>query len=147
MNKLGITLAALSLCATATAYSAEPSSLLTSLTAKENAIWSALQEKDVAGFKAMLGADCMQIDDTGIKSCPDFAASIPDLDVTDFKLGEFRVLEPHPNTAVLIYHAVAHYAVKGTPMVEDLNMSTLWAKRKGHWIATFHQETPVPKQQ
>ena len=147
MNNFRITLAALLLCATATAYSAELSSLLTSLTAKENAIWTALQKKDVVGFKAMLGIDCMKIDDIGIKSCQDFAATIPDLDVTDYKLGDLRVLQSGPNTAVLVYHAIAHYALKGTPMMEDLNMSTLWVKREGHWIATFHQETPVPMQQ
>lgn len=147
MNKFRITLAALLLCATMAAYSTEPSSLLTSLAAKEHAVWTALQQKDVAGFKAMLVADCMQIDDTGINSCRDFAASIPDLDFTDAKLGDFRVLQPDLNTAVLIYHAIAHHAIKGTPMMEDLNMSTLRVKREGDWIAAFHQETPVPRQQ
>jgi len=147
MNKFRIKLAALLLCATATVYAAEPSSLLASLAAKEHAVWSALQQKDVAGFKAMLGADCTQIDDTGINSCQDFAASIPDLDFTDVKLADFRVIQLDLNTAVLIYHATAHYAFKGTPMMEDLNMSTLWVKREGDWFAAFHQETPVPKQQ
>jgi hypothetical protein len=74
----------------------------------------------------MLGADCMQIDDTGINSCQDFAASIPDLDFTDVKLADYRVPQPGPNTAVVIYHATAHYATRGTPMMEDLNISTLW---------------------
>lgn len=127
--------------------SKETASLLAILSARENDLWAAFQNKDVAGFKRLVTDDYLNVDfGGGVMTAPEFLATIPRITVVDFKLSDFRLLQPTPTTAILVNRAVARFITsKGTPVAVTLTSSTVWVKRQGDWLASFYQETPVPK--
>lgn len=152
MHKSHIAVVALLLCASVTGYAAdsqskEPSSLLATFSARENSFWTVFQKKDIEGFKKMVTDDYLNIDYAGdIATASEFAAAISDFNVTDFKLSDFRLIQPTPTTAIVVYHTRLHFTYKGTPGSGDLISSTVWVKRKGHWVASHYQETSVQQQ-
>lgn len=152
MHGSNIPALALLICIAGTCYSADPpsngtASLLATLSARENEFWSAFQNKDVAGFKRLVTDDYVNVDfGGGVTTAAEFLAWIPRINVVDFKLSDFRLLRPTPTTAILVNRAVARFVTgKGTPLAVTLTSSTVWVKRRGHWLASFYQETSAPK--
>lgn len=144
---LGFLLCAVFTPYAAVAQSAKPVTSLESFSAREHRFWTTFQKKDVDGFKKMVTDDYLNIDYTGeVATASEFAAAFADFNVTDFKLSDFRLIQPTPVTAILVYHAQLHFTFKGIPGASDMISSTVWVKRQGLWLASHYQETQVQKQ-
>lgn len=131
----------------AVAQSAKPVTSLESFSAREHRFWATLQNKDIEGFRKMVTDDYLNIDYTGeVLTASEWAAAFADFNVKDLKLSDFRLIQPTPVTAILVYHAQLHFTYKGTPGAADLTSSTVWVKRQGRWLASHYQETQVQKQ-
>jgi hypothetical protein len=64
--------------------------------------------------------------------------------LTDVKLSDFKYHWVDANNVVLTYTWTGKGTVMGQPVPSPTVASTLYTKRNGKWLATFHQETPVP---
>ena len=152
MHKSCVALVGFLVCAAvapyaAVAQSAKAVTSLESFSAREHRFWRTFQNKDVNGFRNMVTDDYLNIDYTGeVATASEFAAAFSDFNVTDFKLSDFRLIQPTPVTAILVYHAQLHFTYKGTPGASDMISSTVWVKRQGRWLASHYQETQVRQQ-
>jgi len=106
--------------------------------ANENAIYAALKSKDYDGFAALLAADAIEVEPTGVY---DKAGSVKTVSMFDFskaELSEFKQV-PFDKDAALVT-----YVVK-LPNLPAERHSTIWAARNGKWLAVFHHGTPIPR--
>ena len=106
--------------------------------ANENAIYAALKSKNYDGFAALLAADSIEVEPTGVY---DKAGSVKTVSMFDFskaQLSEFKSV-PFDKDAALVTYLVK---LPGAPAERH---STIWAERDGKWLAVFHHGTPIPR--
>ena len=115
------------------------------LAATEQKINDSFAKKDVAGMKANVADDAAAIDTGGLTSVSEFFKQLPTMNVklTDVKLSDFKYHWVDANNVVLTYTWTGKGTVMGQPVPSPTVASTLYTKRNGKWLATFHQETPV----
>jgi len=116
-----------------------------SLIAKEKSLWEAFKKKDPKPFERNLTADALQIDGTGLTTKADVVKSIPDCDVKDYSLSNFKTVKVDSNVMVLTYKATVHATCGGQAAPENIMAASVWVNRGGKWVASFHQETPQMK--
>lgn len=112
------------------------------LIAKEKQVWDALKRKDYDAFAAFLADDEMEVNSNGIYDKAGTIKGVKEIDLSNAMLSDFKVLKLDKDAAVVTY------LLKGpTPLftAEGELHSTVWVKRKGKWLAVFHQGTAVAK--
>ena len=115
------------------------------IVASEQKINDAFGKQDVAAMKANVADDAAAIDTGGLTSVSEFFKQLPTMDIklTDVKLSDFKYHWVDANNVVLTYTWTGKGTVMGQPVPSPTVASTLYTKRNGKWLATFHQETPV----
>jgi hypothetical protein len=121
------------------------SSVQATLIAKEKSLWEGFKKKDAKPFEKNLSADSLQIDVTGLTTKADVIKGLPDCDVKDYKLDNFKSMKIDSNVTVLTYKATVHATCGGQAVPENILASSVWVNRGGKWMASFHQETPLMK--
>ena len=113
------------------------------LEALERRGWEALSGPDGAAFYANLMADDgvmvfpgMTLDRT--RTLRAIAAERP---WSSFELTDLRVIEGGPDSAFVVYRAVAQRPGESTYRAR---MSTAYARREDRWRLVLHQQTPDP---
>jgi uncharacterized protein (TIGR02246 family) len=105
--------------------------------------WEALSGPDGAGFYDDLMADDglmvflgLVLDKAAILEA--IAGPPP---WSSFELGELRVVEATPDSALVVYRATAE---RSGEAAYQANMSSVYARRDGRWRLVLHQQTPIP---
>lgn len=112
------------------------------LIAREKQVWDALKRKDYDAFAAFLAADQMEVNSNGVYDKAGTIKGVKEIDLSNATVSDFQVLKLDKDAAVVTY------LVKGPPPLfpaEGEWHSTVWVKRKGKWLAVFHQGTTVVK--
>jgi hypothetical protein len=115
------------------------------LAATEQKIQDAFGKRDVAAMKANVADDAVAIDPGGPMPVSEFFKQLPTMDIklTDVKLSDFKYQWIDANNVMLTYTWTGKGTVMGQPVPSPAIESTLYTKRNGKWLATFHQETPA----
>ncbi len=115
------------------------------IAASEQKIQDAFGKRDVAGMKASVADDAVAIDPGGPMTVSEFFKQLPTMDIklTDVKLSDFKYQWIDANNVMLIYTWTGKGTVAGQPVPSPTIAATLYTKRNGKWLATFHQETPA----
>ena len=109
----------------------------------ETAMWNAWKNKDACVFEKNLSADSVLVDGNGVSGKASIAGGISACNVTSFSLSDWKMTKLNANTALLTYKGTQSGTCGGTALPSTVWASSIWAKRKGVWVATFHQETPA----
>lgn len=119
--------------------------ILKKLSANENALWTAWKNKDAKPFQMWLSADSMLVGDQGIgskKEVTDMLASMP-CEIKSFMLSDWKLSMVDRDAALISYKGTQDGTCGGQALPSAVWASSLWANRKGKWVAVFHQETPA----
>lgn len=112
------------------------------LIAKEKQVWDAIKRKDYDAFAAFLADDQMEVNSNGVYDKAGTIKGVKEIDLSSATLSDFKVLKLDNDAAIVTY------LVKGSPPLfpaEGELHSSVWVKRKGKWLAVFHQGTVVMK--
>ena len=123
----------------------ERSALDKALIANENKINEAVAKGDKAAFTAMVSADALSIDGTGLMKVADFATMLDQLKISTWKLSDEKVAWVDQNTAIVTSTWTGSGTFQGQPVPAQTYCSTVWTKKGAKWVAVFHQESEVAK--
>lgn len=70
--------------------------------------------------------------------------ALPELNLTQFKSEQKKVIHTTPRTALVAYEANIEGTYAGKKLTKHVQIVESWVKRKGKWIETSYQETPLP---
>ena len=109
----------------------------------ESSMWNAWKSKDAAVFEKNLSADSILVDGNGVSGKSMVAQGIATCNVKSFSLSDWKMTKMGTSTALLTYKAKQDGTCAGQTIPATIWASSIWMKRKGEWVATFHQETPA----
>jgi hypothetical protein len=127
------------------AAASDRGSLEKALIANEIKINEAVAKGDKAAFTALVSADALSIDGTGLMKVADFATMLDQLKITTWKLSDERVAWVDQNTAIVTSTWTGSGTFQGQPVPAQTYCSTVWTKKGAKWVAVFHQESEVAK--
>lgn len=115
------------------------------LMAMEKAAWEAFGKGDGKYFETFLADDFKMVSDTGITGKADSIKGInaKPCELKTFALANYKVTMINPDTALATYEATMDATCGGMTAPAKVYVSSLFAKRKGKWLAVQHQETPA----
>ncbi|WP_417381307.1 nuclear transport factor 2 family protein [Gimesia sp.] len=70
--------------------------------------------------------------------------TLPELKLTFFKASPKIIVHPTPRTALIRYEANIEGTFEGKTLAKHVQILESWVKKKGKWIETSYQETPLP---
>lgn len=70
--------------------------------------------------------------------------ALPDLKITLFESAPKKVTQITPKTVLISYKAKLEGTYAGKKLPAHVQILESWVKRKGKWIETSYQETPLP---
>ena len=123
----------------------ERSALDKALIANENKINEAVAKGDKAAFTALVSADALAIDGTGLMKVADFATMLDQLKISTWKLSDEKVAWVDQNTAIVTSTWTGSGTFQGQPVPGTTYASTVWTKKGDKWMAVFHQESEAVK--
>ena len=111
----------------------------------EKGAWDAFGKGDGKYFETFLADDFMLIGDSGItgKAASIKGISAKPCEVKTYALANYKVTMINPETALATYEATQDATCGGMTAPSKVYVSSLFAKRKGKWLAVQHQETPA----
>ena len=112
------------------------------LIANETRINEAIKRRDLSGFKNLVTDDAVTVGSKGVAPVGELAKF---LFATQFALVNFTIENPQvrmlsDNVALLTYKSTVVTTFDGKKTTGTTYASTVWVKRKGKWLAIFHQE-------
>jgi hypothetical protein len=118
--------------------------LLKQLSEMETKLWDAWKNKDAKPFQTHLAADSVVVGEQGVSGKATIEKDITSMpcEVKSFTLSDWKLTKINANTALITYKGAADGTCMGTAIPATWS-SSIWVKRKGAWLAVFHQETPM----
>lgn len=117
------------------------SALDKALIANEHKINEAVAKGDKATFLSLIAPGAVSVDKGGFVPGGEFARSLDQLKVSNWKIENPQVIWIDPNSAIVTYT----WTGSGTFMNERVDSpvlaSTVWTKKGDKWLALFHTET------
>ena len=113
------------------------------LMAMEKGAWEAFGKGDGKYFESFLADDFTMVGDSGIMGK---AASIKGItakpcELKTYAFANYKVTMINPDTALATYEATQDALCGGMAAPTKVYVSSMFAKRKGKWMAVQHQET------
>jgi hypothetical protein len=109
----------------------------------ETSMWNAWKAKDASVFEKNLSADTVLVDGSGVMNKKSVTGGLTACNISSFSLSDWKMTKLNANAALLTYKGTQSGTCGGTPIPSSVWASSVWVKRKGVWVATFHQETPA----
>ena len=111
---------------------------------RERLAWEAVKNKDKAGLAAVLSDDFTEITADAVFDKTQILANLDHLTVTSYSPRNVRVKRLSPDAGMLIFQVTVEGNYDGHNFHEDSNAASLWMRRRGKWLNTHFQESPVP---
>ena len=113
--------------------------------AMEKQAWDAFGKGDGKFFETFLADEGMVGTDAGFSSK---AQTVKDIstkpcELKSYEFSNFKVTMIDKNTALATYRVLQDGVCAGQPMPKNVIASSIYVKRKGKWMAMFHQESAV----
>ncbi|WP_299461840.1 nuclear transport factor 2 family protein [uncultured Gimesia sp.] len=70
--------------------------------------------------------------------------ALPELKISVFKSGPKRIIRITPETALVAYEANLEGTYAGKKLPGRVQIVESWVRRRGKWMETSYQETPLP---
>ena len=111
----------------------------------ENQAWESWKNSNGNYFESYLADTVVGVRTSGVfdKAQLVKAFSSGGCEVRSFSLNDFNLVMPQKNTAILTYKAAQDASCGGERVPPTVWASTVFIKKTGKWLATFHQETPA----
>jgi hypothetical protein len=123
-----------------------PESIVHDLTARENALWNALKEKDGGRVAAFLADEYVAVGDRGPMNKAETLASLGDRNISEFSVRDVRASLVGSNYVLLTYAC----SVKGDRHSSAVSLhylcSDIWVRRGGIWQSIFFEDRPAAEQ-
>jgi len=107
---------------------------------EKRVLWEAVKAKKMPLLKERIADDYMEVSDNGIFTKADVLETVPEIQVTDYSLTDFRTVALNKDAYVITYKVEQHWTYKGQPGPVHMFASSGWARRTGKWYVVFHQE-------
>ena len=122
---------------------AQTSPLEQTLIDSQRAVANAEVKKDAALINRTLAEGFTEVDPNGgITDREDFVKGVPDSDVTNILLYEFKLVPLNEGAAVLTYDRVILRSKMDFGSRRYQHMSSVWVMQGGAWKLKFQQATP-----
>ena len=109
----------------------------------QQALASAQQRKDAAYLERTLAPDFFQVETSGdTTDKEDLVKDLPDSDLTQAILYNFKVVPLNETAALVSYDAVFRHSSKDTGARRYQHVSSVWVKQADAWKLKFQQASP-----
>lgn len=132
-------------CAMPALAQANKADIEKALIAQENKINEAVAKGDAAAFNAMIPAEAMATDPSGMMAAQDFSKEFKNVKITAWKISDSKVIWVDDKTAIHTYVWTGKGTMMGQRLPEKMYASTVYTDRGGKWVPIFHQETEAMK--
>jgi len=145
-----VILVVLCLSASAIAFAqnkANPDNLRKELIDLEKRSWDAWRARDGKFYQSFLSDDHVEVGAGGVDRKPAIVSFVgsPACVIKSYAVDSFSLTVFNKDTALLTYHAEQDGTCGGRPIPSPAWVSSLYVKRKGHWLNALYQQTPSPK--
>jgi hypothetical protein len=106
-------------------------------------VWEAVVKKNIRTLEDCFDRQFLDVSDVGIFTKSETIELIPNLNIRDYSLSNFKVILPNQRTAIITYEAIQHWTIEGKEAPSQVRASSVWVKRGGRWRITFHQESTL----
>ncbi len=106
-----------------------------------NAVWTAVEQQNMAAMQTFTTPDFVFIGAPGILSGPELGKVLQSCKLSSFKLTSPQLRKLSSNSAVLVYRADEDFACNGKPLEPVLLVSDTFIRTKGKWLNVVHSET------
>ena len=106
-------------------------------------VWEAVVRKDIRILQEYFDERFLDVSDVGIFTKSETIKLIPNLNIKDYTLNNFRVIVAQEGTAIITYEAIQHWTIEGKEAPSHVRASSVWVRRGGKWRITFHQESTL----
>ena len=113
--------------------------------AMERQAWDAFGKGDGKFFETFLVDEAMVVGESGASTKADSVKAISSkpCELKSYAFSNFKVIMPDKNTALVTYEATQDAVCAGQKSAAKVYASSIFVKRKGKWLALYHQETPA----
>ena len=113
----------------------------------EKQSWEAWQKRDGKFFEEFLSEDHVEVGFGGLTNKATVVAGVdsPICVVKSYSVDKFELTVFDKNTALLTYHAVQDTSCGGNAVPSPVWVSSLYVKRRDHWLNAFYQQTQTRK--
>src|SRR2546422_602716 len=124
------------------------------VTAREKAVWEALEKKDYDAFGNMLASDYLEVEDDGIYDKAGIVTYLKDLNISNASFSDWKMFPLGKDAALITYNVNLKANFKGQAVPPGpYRAASVWANRDGKWLGVYYQETlpetmrpsPAPK--
>lgn len=119
-----------------------PETIVNDLTARENAFWSALKQKDKGRLGRLLAEEYIAIGDRGPMDKAAAIASVSDHNIREYSLQDVKATLLGSNYVLLTYRCMSKGDQHGSKFDVDYLCSDLWVSRGGAWQSVFFEDRP-----
>lgn len=127
------------------ALAQDKAALEKALVANEHKINEAVAKGDKAAFLALVAPDAWSADSHGFMKVADFANTLGEMKMTDWKITDEKVSWVDANTAIVTYKWTGSGTFQGQAFNTPAFASTVWTKKGAKWLAVYHQESEEAK--
>src|SRR3954454_24315659 len=146
MKTISILLLSAMLIAAAPSRQATPVSAARDIAATEKSMWEMWKRKDAASFGNLLADDFYDVYLSGeVAGKRELLKGFNDADLIDYRLGAMKTVALSSDVRLLTYRAHVHGRVAKKELEYDVDVTSVWAIRRGQWKSVFYRENLVPK--
>lgn len=115
----------------------------------EREYWQALKDNDRETVERLTDETCLVVGTQGMNTFDrnQVGAQVDSMQaqVKDFEFDDrsVQVKRLSRDMALVAYKVKSQFMEQGSPTTIDAYDTTLWVRRDGEWVATYHSETPI----
>lgn len=130
----------------APAVAQDTDDLTSVLMTRERSLWDAWRDHDWDVFRSHIAENAVSMSASGPLMGRDMALETMENDpceVRSYSLGDARVVQVAPGTAVVVYRAEQDATCGGQAVPGQVWATSVWVQSGGEWRNVLHQEVPV----
>src|SRR4051812_41501668 len=140
------TISILVLSAMLLAAPSRPANADRDIAASEKSMWEMWKRKDAASFGNLLADDFYDVYLSGeVAGKRELLKGFNDAQLIDYHLGPMNAIALSSDVRLLTYRAHVHGRVAKKEIEYDVDVTSVWAIRRGQWKSVFYRENLVPK--
>jgi hypothetical protein len=121
-----------------------PQPLRREIQMREDDVWRAAKDRDMAAFRELVAEDARMVFPSGVVTRQEYIDAIEQRKINSYTIADFDMFLVAPDVVITTYKATISgvfggHAVPPTAIRE----ASVWVKRSGKWVAVWNQETPL----
>ena len=125
-----------------------PTKGVTTAFAREQQVWVALKEGDIAAFNRLTNGTFTYIDPRGIVAwTPAMSEQLKDCTMASFTTEDVHTQQPAAGVVILSYKATQDQTCKGVKQPSSIYVLSVWQRTASSWRLVAHGETTAAPQE